>query len=162
MMIENSDFNRWDGLIRKYSHIHEVPWRWVKAVMINESNLGRAPSVARGLSMPSDVVGSRSSDGKSWGLMQLTLNTARMFESSVTEVALNDPETSIRLGVKYLKWLIVRSGLKNRERIIRGYNGGLGYMNTLKGAAMTEAYYKRFEKNLAEVMRLNQGNELEY
>ena len=95
-------YERWLPLVRKYAAIYGVPWRWVFAVMLNESNLGMAPSVARGILFPSDIEGSKSSDGKSWGLMQLTLGTARIHDAGVTEAKLNDPDTSIKLGVAEL------------------------------------------------------------
>lgn len=153
-MAENEtvdEFHQWDNLIKKYASKSSVPWTWVKAIMMNESNLGRAASVKRGLINPSDVQGSKSSDGKSWGLMQLTLPTARMFESSVTETGLNDPEVSVRIAVKYLDWLY---GKKNgdQEAVVRGYNGGPGYLTTVAGKRDTPIYYSRFKNNLELVM----------
>ena len=148
-------WNRYDSLIQKYVAGTSVPFDWVKAIMIIESDLGRAPSVARGILNPTNVDASKSSDGKSWGLMQLTLPTARMFEPLITEVGLNDPEISIRLGVKYLKWLISKKGL-DQEYIARSYNGGLGWPNSSTGRNMTAVYYSKFLLALDRV-RANKG-----
>lgn len=154
-------YYRWDDLIKKYSSKYNVPWRWMKAIMMNESNLGRAPSVARGLKNPLDIEASKSSDGKSWGLMQLTLPTARQFESTVTESALNDPEISVRLGAKYLNYLIKLKTIRNREAVIRSYNGGPGYLQTVAGVRDTPKYYSKFLENLNYIMNVQPGDELE-
>jgi len=140
-------FNEWDDLIKKYSDQYGVPFAWVKAIMMNESNLGLAPSVKRGIENPLDIESSKSSDGKSWGLMQLTLSTARMFESAVTPAGLNDPDISVRIGTKYLAYLIKKKGL-DAEKVSRSYNGGPGYLNTVQGVRDTPAYYDRFKRNL--------------
>lgn len=144
-------FYNWDSLIKKYSSIYNVPFEWIKAIMMNESNLGQAPSVKRGLLNPSDIEGSKSSDGKSWGLMQLTLPTARMFEPLVTEAGLNDPEISIRIGAKYLAYLMAKNPapFTKMEFIVRAYNGGPGFNSTVKGRNDTPIYYQRFLKNLS-------------
>lgn len=146
-------FNKYDNLFKTYGNAYGIPWKWLKAICLIESNLGRAPSVARGLSDPSNVSGSTSSDGKSWGLMQLTLPTARQFESATTEVGLNNPETSIRLAAKYLQW-VVRNyyPLSNQEGVIRSYNGGPGWKKgSAKSLSMTSDYYAKFIKYLNEV-----------
>jgi len=157
-----SEFDRWDKLIRKNSAIYGIPWRWMKAIMIIESDLGRAPSVARGLMYPTDIQGSKSSDGKSWGLMQLTLPTARQFEPSVTEESLNDPNVSVRIAGKYMAWVRDRYWpLSNREAFIRSYNGGPGFNKTVSGQRDTPAYYAKFLKALSTVMAAQPGDEME-
>lgn len=152
MMID--PFFQWDDLIRKYSKIYGVPFEWMKAIMMNESNLGQAASVKRGLNNPKDIEASKSSDGKSWGLMQLTLPTAREIEPLVTEVGLNDPDISVRIAAKYLARL---GKLKNwdQENTIRSYNGGPGWKSTKLGPSMTEVYYRKFLSNLATVKTKN-------
>lgn len=151
---EIDPFFAWDMLISKYSKSTGVPFEWIKSIMMNESALCQAKSVRRGLENPQDVQGSKSSDGKSWGLMQLTLPTARSIESTVTEAGLNDPEISIRIASKYLAYL---GRLKNwnQEAVIRSYNGGPGYLNTVAGKRDTPIYYERFLKNLAIVKEKN-------
>lgn len=151
---ERDPFFEWDSLIRKYADQYKVPFEWVKAVMMTESSLGQAKSVKRGIENPQDIEGSKSSDGKSWGLMQTTIPTARMFEPGVTAVELNEPETSIRLGVKYLAWLISKKGM-NEELVIRSYNGGPGFLASERGRNMTALYYAKFVANL-KLLRLKQ------
>jgi soluble lytic murein transglycosylase-like protein len=147
------EFNQWDTMIQKYANIYGIDWTWVKAIMLNESNLGRAPSVVRGLNDPTNIEASKSSDGKSWGLMQLTLPTARQFESSVTEVGLNDPEISIRIACEYIAWLYKRNygNFSQQEFVIRAYNGGPGFASTAAGQRDTPVYYQRFLAHLDEV-----------
>lgn len=148
--LEIKPFNKWDNLIQKYADKYNVPFAYIKAIMMNESNLGQAPSVKRGLENPDDIERSKSSDGKSWGLMQLILPTARMFESAVTPAGLNDPDISVRLGTKYLAYIISKKGL-DPEKVSRSYNGGLGYLTTVQGRRDTPEYYERFKRNLALV-----------
>ena len=164
----NSDyidpFFRWDGLFKKYGEQYGIPWRWLKSICMVESDLGRARSVKLGLDSPSDVNNSKSSDGKSWGIMQTTLSTARQFESSITEVGLNDPEISVRIAAKYLSWIgknyfAISSG--NRESVIRSYNGGPGFRRTAQGIRDTPFYYSKFLDNLALVKNQQPGNEME-
>jgi len=156
----NDPFFKYDGLIRKYSAQYNVPWRWIKAVMMNESSLGQAPSVARGLASPQDIEASKSSDGKSWGLMQLTLPTAREFAPLLTAAGLNSPEISVKVGSQYLAKLMKMKG-GDREATIRSYNGGPGYLNTAAGKRDTPVYYQRFLRNLAEIQTKQPGPELE-
>jgi len=149
----DSDWTKYDPLFVRYGAAYSVPWQWLKAIAIVESNLGKAPSVARGLEKPSDVAGSTSSDGKSWGLMQLTLPTARQFESATTEIGLNNPDTSVRLAAKYLHW-VMQNYFTDQENVIRSYNGGPGWNNSSGGRNLTAVYYQRFLKALDQV---NQG-----
>lgn len=156
----NPAFTKYDDLFKRYGKQLGVPWRWIKAVAMVESNLGRAKSVARGLASPTDVEGSKSSDGKSWGIMQTTLTTAQELEGFViTESYLNNAENSIRLGTKYLAKMIARFGINDRESVIRAYNGGPGFKNTAQGKTLTPLYYAKFVSKLDEVLKLQPGNE---
>lgn len=161
--MENSGpFFKYDELYKKYGRQFGVPWRWIKAVAIVESNQGQAKSVAYGILNPKDIEKSKSSDGKSWGIMQTTLPTAQWMEgNSITVEDLNNPETSIRIGAKYLKTLVDRFKLTDRESVVRGYNGGAGFMSTNQGRTLTPIYYEKFKVALNEVMSKNQGKELE-
>ena len=89
---------------------------------------------------------SKSSDGKSWGLMQVTLATARQFESAVTPVALNNPEVSVRLAAKYIAW-VKRNYSPDLEFVVRAYNGGPAWQKTVLGPAWTLAYWNKFKIN---------------
>jgi soluble lytic murein transglycosylase-like protein len=158
----DDDFTRFDSLYKKFGKQFKVPWRWIKAIAIIESNQGNADSVAYGLENPGDVDGSTSSDGKSWGVMQTTLSTARWLEGQqITVPYLNIAENSIRLGTRYLQYLISVFGY-DEEKVSRGYNGGPGYAKTALGPAMTTIYYAKFKVALETVLSRQPGDPLEY
>lgn len=151
----DDSFTQWDALFKKYGSQFNVPWRWMKAICMNESSLGQDKSVQRGLAAPTDAEGSKSSDGLSWGLMQVTLKTGQALESGITVADLNNPDTSVRLAGKLLNQLIGRFGMDDRESVVRAYNGGPNY-----GAA-TLPYYAKFLTHLELVMATQPGDELE-
>ena len=149
-------FFQYDALFQKYSAVSGVPWRWMKAICMVESALGQDPSVLAGLADPSDVDGSKSSDGLSWGLMQVTLKTARALEGIAIEAPfLNDPDNSVRLASELLKQLIGTFGTDDRESVVRAYNGGP------KFGVATVPYYAKFVTNINIVITKQPGNELE-
>lgn len=148
----------YDALYQKYGVKWNVPWTWLKAIALNESDNGRAVSVARGIAYPDDIESSKSSDGKSWGIMQVTLSTAGDMDPSVTPQKLNNPEYSINLGAQYLgKFLptyFSRSDSRYLEWIVKSYNQGPG--NTLKEkkgeiSGYAQSYWERFQRNLKRV-----------
>lgn len=150
-------WTRFDDLFKKYGPPNGVDWKNLKAIALNESDLGRAKSVALGMLDPMNIEGSKSSDGLSWGLMQVTLKTARGLDSSATEEKLNNPEYSVRLASIYLKQL---QGMFNpletryREWVIKSYNQGPG--NTRKErageiAGYAQEYWNRFQRNRLRV-----------
>lgn len=153
---EDMSFYQWDSLIKHYAQIYGVPWRWIKAVCLIESDLGRNPRVAKGLQNPHDVEASKSSDGLSWGLMQVTLPTARgLAGRTISAEELNNPDTCMDLGVHLLSQNIARFGLDDRESVIRAYNGGPRF-----GAA-TVPYYNKFTAALARIQKTQPGDEME-
>lgn len=154
------NFTRWDAEIRAASRRHSVPWRWIKAIMWNESSLGNAPSVARGLASPNDAEASKSGDGKSWGLMQVTLTTARELRPEATTALLNDPAFSIDVGARYLAKMLTRFK-GDRDKAVRAYNGGPGYASTAIGPAATALYLERFKAHLLQVLQAQPGSETE-
>lgn len=159
--LTNSDwFTRWDSLIHEKARKYQVPWRWVKAVMWNESTLGLNRRVASGLSTPTDAESSKSADGKSWGLMQVTLITANEMRPGTSVSDLNNPEISVDLGARYLAKQF-RTFKGDREKTIRAYNGGPGFEKTVAGQRDTPIYYAKFEKHLAEILSKQPGDERE-
>jgi len=149
-MADDSDFNRYDALFKTAAKKYNIPWEWIKAVAIIESRLGEASSVKRGLENPDDTEGSKSSDGLSWGIMQVTLRTAQELRPGTMVRDLNNPQISIDLGAKYLGKMYTYF-LGNEENTIRAYNGGPGWNKSEKGRSMTAVYYSRFKKALDEV-----------
>jgi len=155
-------FTKWDGLIKQKAAAYKIPWRWMKVIILNESSNGQNKRVLAGLADPKDVEGSKSSDGKSWGLFQITLPTAKaLMKREVTPIELNNPDLSAELCAKLLKELIGRYGL-DFEKVMRDYNGGPNANNPLKvNYALTTPYLLKSKTNLAIVMAKQPGNELE-
>lgn len=152
-MMTQTTFTRFDSLFKHYAEMYGLDWLLLKAIAMNESSLGTHPSVARGLAYPSDIQGSKSDDGKSWGLMQFTLPTARDFDKSATESKLNDAGYSIRLAAQFVKWLYMQFDSidpRRTEWVIKSYNQGIGNTGKerrgeIKGHA--KEYFERFKRN---------------
>lgn len=155
----SSNWTKYDALFEKYGRQFGVPWTWLKAIALNESNLGLAPSVAHGLRYPADIEKSKSSDGLSWGLMQVTIKTARALDPSATEVKLNNPEYSIKLAAQLVGQNIKmfdRSNARYVEAVIKSYNQGPTHTrNELAGRISNpqwhdhvKEYWARFQRNL--------------
>ena len=132
-------------------------WKDLKAICMNESSLGEAKSVKRGLEMPTDISGSKSTDGKSWGIMQVTLSTAQWLDNTATEVKLNDPLYSIDLAARYfayLRKLYPGPVAADLQWIIKSYNQGQGNSNKERAgsiAGYAGEYWARFLRNRARV-----------
>ena len=134
-----NDWNKYDSLFKRYGDLNSVPWIWLKAIALNESNLGRDPLVANK---------KWSSDGKSRGLMQLTIPTASDYQKGVTPDQLDDPETSVRIAAQYIGYLYKRYA-GDPMKTIMSYNQGQG--NTDKGKQYALDYFQRWQKNLDQV-----------
>ena len=156
----SENWQKFDALFKKYGAMYNVPFEWLKAIALNESSLGLAPSVARGLMSPRDVQASISSDGKSWGLMQVTLTTAKSLDPMATPEKLNNADYSIGLAALYIGTKILPMFSQNDPRflewVIKSYNQGPG--NTLKEKSgvikkgYADEYFVRFVRNLNRVM----------
>lgn len=150
-------WTQYDSLFQKYGQANDVDWTWLKAFALNESNLGQASSVAEGIANPSDIDGSTSSDGKSWGLMQMTVSTAQGLDGSATPQKLNNPDYSVNLAARYvedLKGYFDESNPRFLEYVVKSYNQGPG--NTQKeiagtGGGYANTYWSRFQTNLTKV-----------
>lgn len=159
IMVNSDSWTRWDALFKKYGAQYGVPWTWLKAIAMNESSLGEHPSVKRGIASPGDADGSKSSDGKSWGLMQLTLPTARDYAPQAQVKDLNDPDFSVRIAARFIQFLmrqIPTVSARYQEFVIKSYNQGLG--NSRKEmagsiAGYAQEYWERFRRNLETIGR---------
>lgn len=160
---KDPDWVRFDALFEKYGLKYQVPSSWLKAIALNESSLGKAKSVALGLREPNNIEGSKSSDGLSWGLMQVTLTTARALDPMATQAKLNNPEYSIDLGARVVRDNMVavakflpKSDPRYIEFVIKAYNEGpnhakneyLGKPSNPKWQAHVQEYWSRFKRNL--------------
>lgn len=154
---QSSTWTKYDAIFKKHATAFGVPWMWLKAIALNESSLGAAPSVARGIASPKDIEGSKSTDGKSWGLMQVTLTTAKDLDPLATAEKLNDPNYSVQLSAKYLGQLqskFSKLDVRYVEWVIKSYNQGPGNTNKeIRGQTTGYAgeYWTRFTRNLKRV-----------
>jgi membrane-bound lytic murein transglycosylase MltF len=153
------NWKKYDAMFEKYGRMYGVPWTWLKAIALNESNLGQEKSVAHGLLNPTDIEKSKSSDGLSWGLMQVTIKTARAIDGTATEAKLNNPEYSIKLAAQIVAQnmrAFNRSSPRYIEAVIKSYNQGPNHTkNELAGKISNPAwhdhvvqYWERFQRNL--------------
>jgi membrane-bound lytic murein transglycosylase MltF len=155
MTASSDSFTKWDTLFRLYGG---DDWKILKAIAMNESSLGEYPSVKRGLQVPQDVEGSKSQDGKSWGLMQITIPTARDFDPDATAVALNNPEYSVRLAARLLRSL--KRQFDKTEYVVKAYNQGAGNTRAEiagKHGGYANEYWERFQRNF-RIINEKQGD----
>ena len=138
-ILDSTDpWTKYDPVFIRYGNLYKVDWKMLKAIALNESDLGQNALVK---------AGKVSSDGKSYGLMQLTLATAHDYRN-VDENDLNDPETSIDIAAQFIRHLAsVFAG--DTRKIVMSYNQGEG--NTKKGKTYAEGYYQKFLKNYDRV-----------
>lgn len=148
--IQTDAYTRWDDLFKRYGSQYGVDWMLLKATCWVESDLGRNSRVARGLAVPTDVEGSKSYDGLSWGLMQVTLPTASDFRPGTTVPDLNNPVISVELAAK-----ITARNQKlfpgNLEYTVRAYNGGPGFLKTARGLSDTPIYWAKVKAKLDSI-----------
>lgn len=165
LMAKSKNWSRFDPLFNKYGLMYGVSAEFLKAIALNESLLGDERSVARGLVSPSDVEGSKSSDGLSWGLMQVTLSTAREMDSSATPEKLNNPDFSIRLAAQYiakLQNMFDKSDPRYWEYVAKSYNQGPGNTKKREISGLqalnpnVEKYWDRLQRNLI-LVKTNKG-----
>lgn len=147
-----------DHLFKAEAAANGINWKMLKAIAMNESSLGKHPSVARGLAFPSDVNGSKSDDGLSWGLMQVTLATGGDFDPSITPAKLNDPAYSVKIAARYVAWTVKQwKDDPQTEWIVKSYNQGVG--NTRKERAgvilprkkEVQEYWERYLRNYEKI-----------
>jgi hypothetical protein len=104
--------NTYDDLFKTYGAIYNVPWHWLKAIACVESALGRYKG--------------KSSDGYSYGLMQMTVTTAKSYlkttDNAAAIAALLNDEASIELSAMYMENNIKLFGITNVKYCIMGYN----------------------------------------
>jgi soluble lytic murein transglycosylase-like protein len=98
-----------DELIRKYAALNGIPESWIFGVIQTESS-GNPDSFN-----PNDP---------SYGLMGLTMATARDMGYTGDSNGLFDPETNIRYGSKYLAWIVRRWSTGNPAEVYSAFNSG--------------------------------------
>lgn len=129
-LCKSEAWNRYDALFRKYASLNGINWHWLKAFACQESRLATDSRTK---------VGAVSGDGKSWGLMQITLPTALALGSGpIVGTALNDPELSIKLAAKLVAELN-RTFPGDLHKMCISYNQGA--TNTRNGKDYTGPYW---------------------
>lgn len=118
--------NSYDGLFQKYGAQYGINWKILKRIAWIESKIGTYRSVRDGITNPSDTVKSASQDGKSWGIMQVTIPTARDYDGAATAVKMNNPEYSIKIGAQHLGFLKKRYFPTSERDLVMAYNQGQG------------------------------------
>lgn len=147
-------WNDYDNLFKAANGKYGVDWTWLKAIALNESMLGNDPRVKIGIANPMNITDSTSRDGKSWGIMQMTIPTAKGLDMLVNPEKLNIPSYSIDLSAHYvgqIKNMFNPNDLSFMEWVIKSYNQGPH--NTKKEIdgkinSYAQGYWERFQKNL--------------
>jgi len=161
-----ADKTRFDAYFLKFGRQYGVSPALLKATWLHESLAGTMPSVVHGEKFPDDAEGSKAeSDGKSYGQMQITPDTANRprvrLGRTMTVRDLNTATTAIELAARifaelgtYYFPVGVYTPEKRLEYMIRAYNGGPGFLSTKQGRSDTPIYYASYIKpNLDHVLR---------
>ena len=117
----------YDALVKTYAEQYAFDWRLITAQMHTESRF--EPD--------------RISAAGAIGLMQVLPKTAQQLELE----AIDDPETNIHAGIKYLRWLSQRfeDELPVADRMwfsLAAYNAGIGHLQDARRLAAKEGLNK--------------------
>ncbi len=119
-------FRKYDHLIQKYADIYNLDYSLIKAVIRAESGYNPKAVSKKG----------------AMGLMQLMPETASLFECENPF----DPESNIRTGIKYLKYLL-NYFKGNLELALAAYNAGpknvIKYNYSVPPFQETKSYVKK-------------------
>lgn len=120
-----NNFTKWDLAMRGICVKMEIPFYLMKTIGMIESSLGLHPRVAHGLLFPADIDGSKSEDGKSWGLLQMRVTTAKDYDKTATAEKLNNVDYALSLGGLHLRHL---DGIfkHSEEFTVKAWNQGEG------------------------------------
>ncbi|TDT71579.1 soluble lytic murein transglycosylase [Hypnocyclicus thermotrophus] len=103
-------------IVSKYSKKYGIEEELIYSIIKQESLFGK----------------SLVSRASAYGLMQIILPTAKMFDNNITIEKLLEPDTNIKIGTQYLKWISDRVN-GNISQIAASYNAGIGnVLNWLK------------------------------
>lgn len=102
--------------IQKYSNEYGVDPRVVLAIMRVESNF------------KSDATSKVNAKGLMQVLPDTAKHVAKLLNIDANSIDLNDPETNIKIGTYYIKYLM--KNFSNMDTVYAAYNGGIGNANT--------------------------------
>ena len=102
--------------IQKYSNEYGVDPKVVLAIMRVESNF------------KSDAVSKVNAKGLMQVLPDTAKHVAKLLNVDANSLDLNDPETNVKVGTYYLKYLM--QNFSNMDTVYAAYNGGIGNVKT--------------------------------
>ena len=102
--------------IQKYSNEYGVDPKVVLAIMRDESNF------------KSDAVSKVNAKGLMQVLPDTAKHVAKLLNVDANSLDLNDPETNVKVGTYYLKYLM--QNFSNMDTVYAAYNGGIGNVKT--------------------------------
>lgn len=158
---DNSVDENWtifDSLFKKFGQAYGVNPNYLKAICMNESSLGTDESVVIGIKTPLDIENSKSSDGKSWGIMQVTVTTGSDYDENCSPELLNNPSYSVDLAAQIFRDNMKRfssSEPRYLELVVKSYNEGAG--NAKKelagtGGGYADEYWNRWQRNYQKIV----------
>lgn len=131
-----------DDLFVKAGNKHGIDPRWLKAIAINESQLGKFRQL--------------EPIGKTTGLMHVKESTAKDYDKSITVKDLEKDDIAVDIAARHLKALLnfFKDEKLESERLrkaIISYNQGQG--NTKKGKLfpIAKKYWDDFQKNMEKM-----------
>ena len=154
VIVTSDEWTRFDESFKRIGAQYGVDWTWLKAFALNESDLGRNSLVASGAT---------SSDGLSWGLMQVTLKTGQSYDPDITieKLAnLSPADYSIDLSAHLIadnKNQFDSSDPAFIEKVVKSYNQGPYNTKQEFNGIQTkyydavQAYWARWQRNLVVV-----------
>lgn len=121
---KNNEPSPYDSLFQDAATNNKIDWRMMKTISMVESLIGKERSVKSGINNPYDIPSSVSADGLSWGIMQMTVTTARDFDGLADPIRLNEPKYSIDLAARFIASL--KRQFSSDRDIAMAYNQGAG------------------------------------
>lgn len=132
--------DKYDALFIKYANRYGLDWKMLKAIAIKESTLGENPLVKNNL---------LSTDGLTYGLMQIKYTTAKFYIKDLTLDQLRyNPERQIEAAAAYLGDLKKKFNGDVKKMVI-SYNQG--ETNTKNGKDYTGTYYPKYLQFYGEI-----------
>ena len=135
--------DKYDEFFRRSAMNNRIKPEALKAIAANESMVGKF----KGL----EPIGGTT------GIMHIKLETARMFNKSLTAQELLDPKIEIEYGAKYFRWLLDRYAKfpepRRSQLAVIGYNGGPGRADQIakngEQPYLNDSWYKNVQTYLA-------------
>lgn len=132
--------SKYDALFIKYANKYGLDWKMLKAIAIKESTLGENPRVK---------AGQVSTDGLTYGLMQMKFSTAKYYLKGLTEIDFRtNYDQQIHAAALFLADLKKKYGWSGKKLVI-SYNQG--ETHTKNGKDYTGDYYPKYLTFYSEI-----------